>query len=48
MENTQNEKKVYTKPELTEHGDVEKITLIGGFVNPKDTPSGLPQSAFPS
>lgn len=48
MENTQSEKKVYTKPELTEYGDVEKITLIGGNVAPRDTPGGLPNSAFPS
>lgn len=47
-QNVQGEKKAYNKPQLTEHGDVEKITLIGGKVAPKDTPGGLPNSAFPS
>jgi hypothetical protein len=42
------EKKSYNTPTLTVHGNVEQITLIGGFVAPKDTPQGLPNSAFPS
>ncbi|HWP44748.1 MAG TPA: lasso peptide [Blastocatellia bacterium] len=42
------EKKSYSTPQLTVHGSVDQITLIGGFVSPKDTPQGLPNSAFPS
>ena len=42
------EKKSYSTPELTVHGNVDQITLIGGSVAPKDTPRGLPVSAFPS
>ena len=38
----------YNTPKLTIYGNVEQITLIGGFVSPKDTPQGLPNSAFPS
>lgn len=39
------EKKVYVKPELTVHGDIEKITLNGNLVN-ADTPSGPNNTAF--
>jgi hypothetical protein len=37
-------KKVFIKPELTIHGDIEKITLNGTFVN-ADTPKGNPNTA---
>ena len=40
-------KKVYTKPELTIHGNFEEITLINGSVMPTDVPSGQPNDAFP-
>lgn len=33
------DKKAYVKPELTIHGDIEKITLAGNAVN-CDTPCG--------
>ena len=39
-------KKPYTTPKLTVHGDVEKITLNGTVEN-TDTPSGSNNSAFP-
>ena len=35
------EKKIYTTPELTVHGDVEKITLQGGATS-TDMPQGTP------
>lgn len=37
-------KKVFITPELTIHGDIEKITLNGTFVN-ADTPKGNPNTA---
>ena len=40
-------KKTYVKPELTTHGNVEKITLQGGQVN-SDVPRGPANTAFPS
>lgn len=39
-------KKVYSTPELTMHGNIEEITLVGGTVAPKDAPRGQPNSAF--
>lgn len=39
------EKKVYTKPELTVHGDIEKITLNGNLAN-SDVPNGASSTAF--
>lgn len=42
---TDMEKKAYVKPELTVHGDVEKITLNCVFQN-NDTPNGN-STAFP-
>lgn len=39
-------KKEYKKPELTVHGDIEKITLGGGIEN-SDVPKGPPGTAFP-
>lgn len=39
------EKKVYVKPELTVHGDIEKITLNGGVIN-ADVPMGPDGTAF--
>jgi hypothetical protein len=39
------EKKEYSKPLLTVHGDVEKITLNAGRVN-ADVPNGPTNSAF--
>jgi hypothetical protein len=41
------EKKPYTEPELTVHGDIELITMVGGSVKPTDVPKGLPNNAFP-
>jgi len=42
------EKKPYSKPELTVHGDIEKITLAGCSVN-SDQPTGTNTNndAFP-
>lgn len=39
-------KKVYTKPELTIHGNVEEITLASNLAN-SDVPAGTPGTAFP-
>lgn len=39
-------KKPYTTPQLTVHGNVEKITLNSSLAN-ADTPSGDNSSAFP-
>jgi hypothetical protein len=39
-------KKEYTKPKLTVHGDIEKITLGGTFKN-SDIPKGPSNTAFP-
>ena len=39
-------KKEYSKPELTVHGDIEKITLSGTMPN-RDTPTGPNNTAFP-
>lgn len=38
-------KKVYTTPELTVHGNVEKLTLEASSTN-ADTPQGVPNSAY--
>ncbi len=38
-------KKPYTTPQLTVHGDVEKITLQGGLEN-ADVPLGTTDSAY--
>lgn len=43
----ENNKKAYSKPELTVHGNVEEITLVNGFVQPSDQPQGQPGTAFP-
>ena len=40
-------KKVYFSPELTIHGNVEDITLVGGSVPPTDIPMGVQGEAFP-
>lgn len=40
------EKKVYTKPELITHGDIEKITLASNLAN-SDVPAGTSPTAFP-
>jgi hypothetical protein len=40
-------KKMYVKPELTTHGNVEQITLGGGSVN-KDSLTGPNNTAFPN
>jgi hypothetical protein len=40
-------KKIYAKPELTTHGNVEAITLGGGSVN-KDSLTGPNNNAFPN
>jgi hypothetical protein len=37
-------KKVFIKPELTVHGDIEKITLAGNLAN-ADMPKGTAGSA---
>ncbi len=37
-------KKVFIKPELTVHGDIEKITLAGTLVN-ADMPKGTANTA---
>ena len=37
-------KKAYSTPELTVHGDIEKITLSGVLMN-ADTPMGDPNTA---
>ena len=37
-------KKVFIKPELTVHGDIEKITLNGTLMN-ADMPKGTPNTA---
>jgi hypothetical protein len=39
-------KKPYATPDLTVHGDVEKITLQGQEQN-ADTPAGNANTAFP-
>jgi len=39
--------KPYSVPELTVHGDIERITLQGGAAN-RDMPSGPNNSAFPN
>ena len=39
------EKKEYVKPELTIHGDIEKITLNGNLAN-SDVPNGPNGTAF--
>jgi hypothetical protein len=39
--------KTYSAPELTVHGDIERITLQGGAAN-RDMPSGPNNSAFPN
>ena len=41
----ESEKKVYFTPELTVHGDVEKITRTGGAPN-ADAPHGNNNTAF--
>ena len=41
----ESEKKVYFTPELTVHGDVEKITQLGGQPN-ADLPKGNANTAF--
>lgn len=41
------DKKTYHRPQLTNHGNVETITLQGGIVN-SDVPRGAPNTAFPS
>lgn len=38
-------KKEYTKPELTVHGNVEEITLASNQAN-RDTPTGNTNTAF--
>lgn len=40
-------KKEYSKPVLTEYGNVEKVTLVTGFVYPADVPHGHVNTAFP-
>jgi len=42
-----NEKKTYTSPELTVHGNVEDITQNGHVLN-KDVPGGNVNTAYPS
>ncbi|MBC8094934.1 MAG: lasso peptide [Akkermansiaceae bacterium] len=42
-----NEKKTYSAPVLTVHGDVEDITQQCHFAN-RDLPSGNAPSAFPA
>lgn len=39
--------KKYSKPVLTEHGSIEKITLTNGHVYPADVPHGHVNTAFP-
>lgn len=39
------EKKEYVKPELTVHGDIEKITLNGNLAD-SDVPRGPANTAF--
>ena len=39
------EKKEYIKPELTIHGDIEKITLNGNLAN-SDVPNGTSNTVF--
>jgi|RhiMetdeSRZDD1v2_1073273.scaffolds.fasta_scaffold28788_5 hypothetical protein len=43
----QHELKPYSTPELTVHGDIERITLQGGASN-RDMPSGANNTAFPN
>jgi len=43
--NPVSEKKTYTSPRLTIHGDVEKITLNSTYTN-ADTQSGIGNTAF--